>query len=135
MGSGGARMSLRLKETSATINGHVYPLRCNMSVLERLQDEFGDGEIGNLYKMQSYKVIFAIMKTMLDDACEDNPDLPVIEMKQLKKMYSPSDLGEMGIFKMFVLSMDVLPEETRQLAEVSGSDTDNKPGTPEPSGN
>lgn len=127
-------MSLQLKESSITIDGHVYPLRCNMSVLERIQDDYCDGEIGNLYQMQSYQAIFLILKAMIDDACEDDPNLPQVELKRLKKLFSPRDLGEKGVFRMFVLSMDVLPNEPKRPAAVSGADT-GTPGEPEPSGN
>ena len=124
-------MSLQIKESCIEIDGHSYPLRCNMSVLEKIQDDYCDGEIGNMYKMQSYQAIFVILKAMIDDACEDDPDLPPVEMKRLKKLFSPRDLGEKGIFKMFVLSMDVLPNEPKK----SGAGSKSEPGEPEPSGN
>lgn len=100
-------MSLKLTEKLIEIDGHVYPLRCNMAVLERLQDGPGAGEIGNLLERPTYQVVFDILAAMIADACEDNPELPEISMKRLKKQYSPAQLGEFGIFHMFVESLAV----------------------------
>ena len=123
-------MSLKLEEKKITIDGAVYPLRCNMSVLERLQDGPGQGAIGTMMEMPTYQAIFEILKAMLDDACEDNPELTEVPMKKLKKLYSPADLGEMGIFRMFVRSLTVVSDS----GTVSESDTD-KNKAPDNSGN
>lgn len=122
-------MSLKLEEKKITIDGAVYPLRCNMSVLDRLQDGPGNGSIGNMMEIPSYQAIFHIMKAMIDDACEDDPELPEVSMKRLKKLYSPADLGEMGIFRMFVRSLTVV-----QTYEASGEGA-KKNTAPENSGN
>ena len=101
---------LQLREKTIEIDGNLYPLRCNMAVLERLQEGPGKGEIGNLLKQPTYKVIFEILKAMLDEACEDDPDLPVVTMRKLKKLYSPAQLGALGVFRLFSEALDVPPE-------------------------
>lgn len=103
-------MSLKLQEKTIEIDGVRYPIRCNMSVLERLQDGPGGGEIGTLMDRPTYQVIFEILKAMLDDACEDNPDLPPVTMHRLKKLYSPGQLGSIGIFRMFTDALTVVSE-------------------------
>lgn len=119
-------MSLRLQDKIIEIDGHVYPLRCNMAVLERLQDGPGAGNIGSLMSRPAYQVIFEILEAMLADACEDNPNLPIVPMKRLKKLYSPGQLGELGIFLMFVEAMSVTV--VKNDANVSTADTDKNPG-------
>lgn len=104
-------MSLQLEEKRIEIDGTVYPIRCNMSVLERLQDGPGHGEIGTLLDRPTYQVIFEILKAMLDDACEDNPELPEVQLKRLKKLYSPAQLGTFGIFRMFTEALTVVSED------------------------
>lgn len=100
-------MSLRLKHKTVEIDGVSYPICFNMSVLERLQDGPGAGSIGHLMELPAYSVVFDMLKAMLDDACEDNPDLPEVPLKRLKKLYSPKELGEMGVLRMFTAAMDV----------------------------
>jgi len=107
-------MSLRLETREIEINGVTYPLRCNMAVLERLQDGPGQGQIGNLMKQDIYQSVFDIAKAMLDDACEDNPELPEVSMKQLKKTFNPADLASHGVLILFTKALDVaqiLPED------------------------
>lgn len=101
---------LQLREKTIEIDGILYPLRCNMAVLERLQDGPGKGEIGSLLEQPTYRVIFEILKAMLDEACEDDPELPVITMKKLKKLFSPAQLGKLGVFRLFSEALAVPPE-------------------------
>lgn len=121
-------MSIRIPERTVEIDGVKYTLRCNMAVLERLQDG-QDGDIGALYQKPTYQVVFLILKAMLDDYCEDH-DLPEVQMKHLKKLYSPHDIAEWGVFRMFVDSMVV-----GSATVVSETDTGTDSGTPENSGN
>ena len=100
-------MSLQLKHKTVEIDGVSYPICFNMSVLERLQDGPGKGSIGHLMELPAYSVVFDMLKAMLDDACEDNPDLPEVSLKRLKKLYSPKELGEMGVLRMFTAALDV----------------------------
>lgn len=116
-------MSLKLQEKTIEIDGVRYPIRCNMSVLERLQDGPGGGEIGTLMDRPTYQVIFEILKAMLDDACEDHPELQPVPMRRLKKLYSPGQLGSLGIFRMFTDALTVVSSDG-----VSESDTGENAG-------
>lgn len=121
-------MSIRIPERSVEIDGVSYTLRCNMSVLERLQDG-QDGDIGALIQMPTYKAVFLILKAMLDDCCEDR-GLPEVQMSRLKKLYSPADVADWGVFRMFVESMAV-----QIMPPASEPDTGIDAAAPENSGN
>ena len=122
-------MSIRIPSTVVNIDGVNYTLRCNMAVLERLQDG-QDGDIGALMQKPTYQVVFLILKAMLDDYCED-AGLEEVPMRRLKKLYSPADVAGWGVFRMFVESMAVIPDGEN----VSGPDTKAESGQPENSGN
>ena len=122
-------MNIRIPSKVVNIDGTEYTLRCNMAVLERLQDG-QDGDIGALMQKPTYQVVFLILKAMLDDYCED-AGLEEVPMRRLKKLYSPADVAGWGVFRMFVASMAV------DLAgnNVSEPDTGTTSGPPENSGN
>lgn len=122
-------MSIRIPSKVVTIDGKEYTLRCNMSVLERLQDG-QDGDVGALMEKQTYQVVFLILKAMLDDYCED-AGIDEVPMKRLKKLYSPADVADWGVFRMFVESMAINPMGN----DVSGPDTPAESGPTENSGN
>lgn len=96
-------MSLKLEERKIEIDGHIYTLRCNMSVLDRLQDQF-DGSIDGLLELSPAKAVFVILKAMLDDCCEDE-NLPEIPMKRLKKLFGPAQLAELGVLRLMTASI------------------------------
>ena len=122
-------MSIRIPSKVVSIDGKEYTLRCNMAVLERLQDG-QDGDIGALMQKPTYQVVFLIAKAMLDEYCED-AGIEEVQMKRLKKLYSPADVAGWGVFRMFVESMAI----NIVGKDVSGSDTKEKSGPPENSGN
>ena len=122
-------MSIRIPSKTVSIDGKEYTLRCNMAVLERLQDG-QDGDVGALLQKPTYQVVFLILKAMLDEYCED-AGLEEVPMKRLKKLYSPADVAEWGVFWMFAESMAVKISGK----EVSGTDIKAESGPPENSGN
>ena len=122
-------MSIRIPSTVVSIDGVNYTLRCNMSVLKRLQDR-QDGDIGALMQKPTYQVVFLILKAMLDDYCED-AGLEEVPMRRLKKLYSPADVAGWGVFRMFVESMNVIHADT----PVSDPDTGTTSEPPANSGN
>ena len=122
-------MSLRLEQIPYEFEGKTYMLRCNMAVLERLQDG-QDGDIGALMQKPTYQVVFLILKAMLDDYCEDS-GLEEVPMRRLKKLYSPADVAGWGVFRMFVESMNVIHADT----PVSDPDTGTTSEPPANSGN
>ena len=122
-------MSIRIPSKVVSIDGKEYTLKCNMAVLERLQDG-QDGDIGALMQKRTYQSVFLILKAMLDEYCED-AGLEEVPMKRLKKLYSPAEVAGWGVFRMFVESMAV----NIMGEDVSGTDTNAESGQPENSGN
>lgn len=121
-------VSLQLETLPFEINGTIYPLVCNMNVLEKLQNGPGGGEIGKLLELPSYQAVFEIFLAMVEDTCETDPDLPVPDPKQLKRTFSPAQLAKAGIFRMFFRAINPDAPETV-------SDPDTSEGKPEDSGN
>ena len=124
-------LSLQLETLPIEIDGSVYPLCCNMNVLDKLQNGPGEGEIGKLMQLPGFQAVFLIFEAMIEDACETDPDLPVPDPAKLRRMFSPAQLAKAGIFRMFVRAMN--PDMPDNPAAVSGEVT----GTtkPDPSGN
>ena len=121
-------LSLQLETLPIEIDGSVYPLCCNMNVLEKLQNGPGEGEIGKLMQLPGYQAVFLIFEKMIEDACETDPELPVPDPAKLRRMFSPAQLARAGIFRMFVQAMNPDMPET-----VSAADTETS--EPESSGN
>ena len=117
-------VSLQLETVELDINGTVYPLRCNMAVLERLQNGPGEGEIGKLLEMPSYQVVFEIAAAMIAEACEEDPELPEIPARRLKKICSPAALAQAGIFRLFTEAISPRMPESDSKDIVSGADTE-----------
>lgn len=124
-------LSLQLETLPFEIDGSVYPLHMNMNVLEKLQNGPGEGEIGKLFEIPSYLVVFQMFEAMIEDACEADPTLPVPDPKRLRRLYSPAQLAKAGIFQMFVRAIN--PDIPDKPAEVSGPDTDDE--APDQTGN
>lgn len=126
-------VSLQLETIELEIGGHIYPLHCNMAVLEKLQNGPGGGEIGKLLDLPSYQVVFEIAAAMIAEACEEDPTLPEIPEARLKKICSPAALAKAGIFRMFTSA--IMPAMSADHNEpVSNPDT-GSPETEENPGN
>lgn len=124
-------LSLQLETLPIEIDGSVYPLHMNMNVLEKLQNGPGGGEIGKLFEIPSYLVVFQMFEAMIEDACEADPELPVPDPKRLRRLFSPAQLAKAGIFQMFVRAIN--PDSPEKPEEVSEPDTEET--APDPSGN
>ena len=124
-------LSLQLETLPIEIDGSVYPLRMNMNVLEKLQNGPGEGEIGKLFEIPSYLVVFQMFEAMIEAACESDPTLPVPDPKRLRRMFSPAQLAKAGIFQMFVRAIN--PDLPDKPAEVSDPDTED--AAPDQTGN
>lgn len=126
-----APLSLQLETLPVEIDGSVYPLRCNMNVLEKLQNGPGGGEIGNLFNVPSFQAVFMIFEAMVEDACEADPELPVPAPARLRQIFSPAQLARAGVFRMFTSAINPdMPEETEPVSEA-----DTKNPEPDQSGN
>ena len=118
-------VSLQLETLPFEIDGHTYPLVCNMNVLEKLQNGPAEGDFGKLLELPSFKLVFEIFLAMVEDACETNPDLPVPDPKKLKRMFNPTQLSKAGLVAMF----------TRAISPDTVSDPDTSEKTSESQGN
>lgn len=116
-------VSLQLETIELEIGGQVYPMRCNMAVLERLQNGPGEGEIGRLLEMPSYQVVFEIAAAMIAEACDEDPTLPEIPVERLKKLCAPAALAKAGLFRMFAEAISPAMPERGKTDTVSGADT------------
>ena len=121
-------LSLQLETLELEIDGNVYPLRCNMAVLGKLQNGPGEGEIGKLLDLPSYQVVFEIAAAMIEEACEEDPALPVIPAARLKKLCSPAALARAGILRLFTEAISPQMPETGKNS-VSGADMEESPET------
>ena len=63
-------MSIRLEEKPFEFEGKTYLLRCNMAVLDTLQDE-ADGDFGSLMRMTPIKGAAKFLTAMLNDYAEE----------------------------------------------------------------
>ena len=63
-------MSIRLEETPFEFEGKTYLLRCNMAVLDVLQDGAG-GDFGSLMEMPVSKSSVRFLTAMLNDYAEE----------------------------------------------------------------
>lgn len=88
-------------------NGHIYPLRCNMSALERLQDNIGNDDLESLFRESAFSIAFELLYAMIEDAREEDPSLPEISMRQLKKNMTPAQVVRLGVLQMFSSAFDI----------------------------
>ena len=63
-------MSIRLEEKPFELDGKVYMLRCNMAVLDALQDAHG-GDFGEVMNLPARQGIVEVLAAMLNDYAED----------------------------------------------------------------
>ena len=92
--------SIRLEEKPFELDGKTYVLRCNMAVLDALQ-EGSDGDFGAVMSMPARQGVVEILAAMLNDYAEDMDWPDRWTAKQLKKRFSYAYLLELDILGMF----------------------------------
>ena len=101
MGHGGARMSsLRLEEKPFEVDGKVYLLRCNMAVLDALQEAHG-GDCEKVAQLPARDGVAEILAAMLNDYAEDMNWEERWTPRQIKKRFSYAQLVDADIFGIF----------------------------------
>lgn len=102
--------SLRLEEKTVEIDGKEYVLRCNMAVLEALQEahEGNFSEVLNMPAMQGMVEIFA---AMLTDYAEEK-GWETWTPKKVRKTFSYATLQSLDILGMFTRA--VIPPEPNE---------------------
>ena len=107
-------MSVRLEEKPFQVGERTYMLRCNMAVLDALEERFGDfGAVVNLSARTGAAEIFA---AMLNDYAEDQGWETDWTAAKVKKRFSWADLLDadvMGIFSRAVIPASAAGKATQ----------------------
>lgn len=103
-------MSIRLEEKPFEYNGKTYVLRCNMAVLDRLQDMY-DGDFSKVMSLPASQGMTVILYAMLNDYAEDM-GWEEVDLKAVKKAFSYAYLVEQDILGMFTRA--IIPHTTEE---------------------
>lgn len=107
-------MSLRMEEVSFPFEGKDYKLRCNMAVLEEVQ-EHHDGSFEEVMSAPVRETVVEFLTAMLNDYADEQGWPERWTEKQVKRRVTLATIGE----------LDILGMVTRAVS----------PGAPEPGGN
>lgn len=112
-------MSIQLEEKTFAFNGKTYVLRANMSVLDRIQEDF-DGDINKLMAKSINNASALVLAEMLNDYAEEQGWDDHWTEKRVKTYVSMHMLHELDISGMFFRS--ITPINTKeQKPENSGN--------------
>ena len=92
--------SLRLEEKPVEFDGKQYLLRCNMAVLDALQ-EAHNGDFGELMKLEPRQAAPEILAAMLNDYAEDMGWEERWTRRQIAKRVSYAQLVELDVIGLF----------------------------------
>lgn len=92
--------SLRLEELPFELDGKTYMLRCNMAVLDALQEAHG-GDFGAVAALPAREGVVEILAAMLNDYAEDMEWPERWTPRQLKKRFSYAQLVDADILGLF----------------------------------
>lgn len=92
--------SLRLEEKPVEFEGRTYVLRCNMAVLDALQ-EAHSGDFGELMKLEPRAAAPEILAAMLNDYAEDMGWEERWTPRQIAKRVSYAHLVELDVIGLF----------------------------------
>ena len=118
---------IRLEEKPLELDGRRYLLRCNMAVLERVEEEHGSLE--EFFQLQVRTALLDLLRTMLNEYAEDQGWDVEWTTERLKKAISYSMLLSLDLMGM--LFRAITPPE--QQTGVQAADA--KAAEPEQSGN
>lgn len=94
---------IRLEEKPFELEGKTYLLRCNMAVLETIEDKYGDMDaVMNLTVRQSS---LELLTAMLNDYAEDQCWEERWELKQIRRRVNWAMLQELDLVGMLFRSM------------------------------
>ena len=119
-------MSIRLEEKPFELEGKTYVLRCNMAVLDALQDAH-EGDFGKLFELPVRQCAVEVLTAMLNDYAEEQGWPERWTEKQIKRRFSYAYIVEQDIFGMF--SRAIIPQRAKEQDEAP------KASAPEASGN
>lgn len=118
--------SLRLEEKIITLDGRTYTLRCNMAVLDTIQEAHG-GDFAAVMKLPATAAMAEILAAMLNDYAEDMGWETDWTARKVKKNVSYAGLVDLDILGMFARA--VIPARSTAAAaapapEGDGPETD-----------
>lgn len=93
-------MSIRLEEKPFELEGKTYMLRCNMAVLDALQDAHG-GDFGAVFELPVRQCTVEVLAAMLNDYAEEQGWEERWTAQALKRKFAYSYLVEEDIFGIF----------------------------------
>ena len=111
--------TLQLEEKPFEIEGKTYVLRCNMAVLDALQ-EAHDGDFGAVYDLPVREGSAQILTAMLNDYAEDMGWEERWTPKQIKKRLPYAALLELDIIGMFTRATVPMQTEAAKQAGAEG---------------
>ncbi len=114
------RTTIKLEEKQIFLNGKIYTLRVNMSVLDQLQ-EINGGEIGPLLQKSVSDAQAEIMAAMLNDWAEDKGWDEEWTVKKVKKTFTFALMKELDVFGMFSRALTPASELDAQEHTVEDS--------------
>lgn len=79
---------LRDKGTEVVIFGKKYNLVMSLIALEKIEDQLSNLES----LMLNYKTVPVILKILIDECCEMNPEAENISLEVLKRNLTPADI-------------------------------------------
>lgn len=97
-------MSLRLEEIPYEYKGKTYRLRCNMAVLEAVQDD-NDGDLVNIISGNPYRAITAFLAAMLNDYADEMGWEERVTPKELSRTLSPGEATRIGVLGLVTRGM------------------------------
>lgn len=114
-------MSIRLEEKPFEIDGRVYRLRCNMAVLDRIEEAHGSFEA--VMQLPMRDGVTEILAAMLNDFAEDKGWPQDWTSKRVKKLMSFRDLLELDVLGIF--NRAVVPASAAVEQDEPGEDPGN----------
>ena len=110
-------MSLRLEETPFEFEGKAYILRCNMAVLETVQDNYGSFEAAMTAPVRESSIYF--LTAMLNDYADEQGWEERWTFKQVQRRVTAAMVADADIVGM--VTRAVTPTRTVATEENSGN--------------
>ena len=115
------KTNIRLEEKQIVLDGNLYTLHVNMSVLDRLQESNG-GEIGPMLKKSVGDAMAEIMAAMLNDSAEDKGWDEEWTAKKVKKTFTLAAMKELDVFGMFARALSPVDDASQKTKEADPED-------------
>ena len=91
-------MRLRIEEQRLEVEGRTYTLRCNMAVLDALEETYGDFQAVMALPIREGQA--AVLAAMLNDYAEDMGWDPEWTARKVKKLFPYAALLDLDIIGM-----------------------------------